>query len=82
MNPPSDDVRSPGWDAAIDTSAGPTEVMKSGQVPGYTSELILYPTSDSGVFVSFNDLDPNGLIALHVAESVYAATQTGSLAGE
>jgi D-alanyl-D-alanine carboxypeptidase len=82
VNPPSDDVRSPGWDAAIDTSAGPTEVMKSGQVPGYTSELILSPTSDSGVFVSFNDLDPNGLIALHVAESVYAATQTGSLAGE
>jgi len=71
---------------AIDTSAGPTEVTKSGQVPGYTSELILYPTSDSGVFVSFNSeyhgsRDPNSVSASLVAESVYEATQTGSPTG-
>ena len=53
-NPPIDDVRGLGWDTAIDTSAGPTEVTKSGLVPGFSSELILYPSSDSGVFVSFN----------------------------
>jgi hypothetical protein len=64
VNPPADALRSLGWDKAIDTSAGPTEVIKDGQVPGYTSELILYPTSDSGVFVSFNTLDP------HSAKSV------------
>ena len=81
VNPPSDAVRSLGWDTAIDTSAGPTEVAKSGQVPGYTSELILYPASDSGVFVPFNTLNPHGVSAVQVAESVYKATQTGSLTG-
>ena len=86
VNPPSNAVRGLGWDTAIDTSAGPTEVAKSGSVPGYISELILYPTSDSGVFVSFNtnhhgSRDPNGVSALQVAESVYEATQTGSLTG-
>ena len=54
VNPPTDALRGLGWDTAIDTSAGPTEVMKSGQVPGFTSELILFPSTDSGVFVSFN----------------------------
>ena len=43
VNPPSNAVRGLGWDTAIDTSAGPTEVTKGGQVPGFTSELILYP---------------------------------------
>jgi D-alanyl-D-alanine carboxypeptidase len=86
VKPPSNAVYGLGWDTAIDTSAGPTEVTKSGQVPGYTSELILYPTSDSGVFVSFNtnyqgSRDPNGVTALQVAESVYEATQTGSPPG-
>ncbi len=86
VNPPSNAVRGLGWDTAIDTSAGPTEVTKDGQVPGYSSELILYPTSGSGVFVSFNtnyhgSRDPNGVTALQVAESVYEATQTGSLTG-
>jgi D-alanyl-D-alanine carboxypeptidase len=85
-NPPSNAVYGLGWDTAIDTSAGPTEVTKSGQVPGYTSELILYPNSDSGVFVSLNtnysgSRDPNGVTALQVAESVYDATQTGSVTG-
>jgi D-alanyl-D-alanine carboxypeptidase len=86
VNPPSNSVRGLGWDTAIDTSAGPTEVTKGGSVPGYISEIILYPTSDSGVFVSINT-NPTGsrhasrVTALQVAESVYAATQTGSLTG-
>jgi hypothetical protein len=58
-------------------------VTTSGQVPGYPSELILYPSSDSGVFVSYNTnyhggRDPNGTTALQVAESVYKATRTKS----
>jgi D-alanyl-D-alanine carboxypeptidase len=86
VNPPSNSVYGLGWDTAIDTSAGPTEVAKSGQVPGYISELILSPTSDSGVFVSINtnyqgSRNPNAVTALEVAESVYKATQTGSLTG-
>ncbi len=72
--PPSDAERGLGWDKAIDTSAGPFEVTKEGSVPGYTSELVLYPTSDSGVFISFNTLNPHGVTALQVAESVYEAT--------
>jgi D-alanyl-D-alanine carboxypeptidase len=78
VHPSSDSVRGPGWDTVIDSSAGPVEVEKGGQVPGYTSELILYPTTDSGVFVSFNTLNPKGVTALQVAQAVYAATQTGS----
>jgi CubicO group peptidase (beta-lactamase class C family) len=81
--PPSGAQRGLGWDTAIDTSAGPAEVAKSGQVPGFSSELILFPSSDSGVFVSFNhdfrdSRHRNGASALQVAESVYEATQTGS----
>jgi CubicO group peptidase (beta-lactamase class C family) len=83
---PSDAVRGLGWDMAIDTSAGPAKVTKGGSVPGFISELVLYPTSDSGVFVSINtnaygSRNPNQLSALQVAESVYAAAQTGSPAG-
>jgi len=86
VNPPSNSVRGLGWDMAIDTSAGPAKVTKGGSVPGFISELILHPTSDSGVFVSINtnpqgSRDPNRVSALQVAESVYAATQTGSLTG-
>ena len=86
VNPPSDAVRGLGWDNAIDTSAGPTEVTKGGSVPGFISELILDPTSDSGVFVSINtnphgSRDPSRVSALQVAEAVYEATQTGSLTG-
>jgi D-alanyl-D-alanine carboxypeptidase len=86
VNPPSDSVRGLGWDIAIDTSAGPAMVAKGGSVPGFISEIILYPNSDSGVFVSVNT-NPSGsrganrLSALQVAESVYAATQTGSSTG-
>ncbi len=80
VNPPSNAVRGLGWDTAIETSAGVSEVTKGGQVPGFTSELILYPSSDSGVFVSFNS-KYQGVSALQVAESVYQATQTGSLTG-
>jgi CubicO group peptidase (beta-lactamase class C family) len=82
--PPSVAVRSPGWDTVIDSGAGLTQVIKSGQVPGYTSVLILYPSSDSGVFVAFNTghggKDPSGGTALRVADSVYQAAQAASLA--
>jgi CubicO group peptidase (beta-lactamase class C family) len=72
-----------GWDKAIDTSAGPSMVAKGGAVPGFISELILYPNSNSGVFVSINtnpyrSRHPNGVTALQVANSVYAVTQTGT----
>jgi D-alanyl-D-alanine carboxypeptidase len=86
VNPPSSSVRGLGWDTAIETSAGPTMVTKGGSVPGFISEIILSPTSDSGVFVSINT-NPQGsraakrVTALQVAESVYAATQTGSVTG-
>ena len=73
-HPPADSAFGLGWDTVIDTSAGPTEVAKSGQIPGFNSELILYPSSDSGVFVSFNSKDygrdSNGASALKVAEAV------------
>ena len=87
VNPPSDAVRGLGWDTVIDTSDGPSEVTKGGQVPGFTSELILYPISDSGVFVSMNtnyqgSRDPNPPNILQVAESVYEATQIGSGSGQ
>ncbi len=82
---PSDASYGLGWDTAIDTSAGPTEVTKGGNVPGYTSQLILYPSSDSGVFVSINTShggqDPSGGTAFQVAEAVYQAVQTGALTG-
>jgi D-alanyl-D-alanine carboxypeptidase len=86
VNPPSSAVRGLGWDTAINTSDGLSEVTKSGQIPGYTSELILFPASDSGVFVCFNTnyhgtRNPNRITALQVAESVYEATQAGSPSG-
>jgi CubicO group peptidase (beta-lactamase class C family) len=86
MKSPSDAVRGLGWDTAIDSSAGPTRVTKDGSVPGYISQLILYPTSNSGIFVSINtnpqgSRRPNQVSALQVAESVYAAAQSGSLTG-
>jgi D-alanyl-D-alanine carboxypeptidase len=70
-----------GWDTVIDTSAGPAQVAKSGQVPGYNSELILFPSSHSGVYVSFNandhsGRDPKSVDPLVVAEAVHEATQT------
>ena len=86
VSPPSDSVRGLGWDMAIDTSAGPTMVTKGGSIPGFISEIILYPNSDSGVFVSINT-NPSGgpgasrVTALQVAEAVHAATQTGSVTG-
>ena len=70
-----------GWDSAIDTDSGTRKVVKAGQVPGFTSELILSPVGDRGVFVSFNSnyygsRDPNGVTALQVAQSVFQATKT------
>jgi D-alanyl-D-alanine carboxypeptidase len=75
-----------GWDTVIDSSAGPAEVAKSGQVPGYNSELILFPSSNSGVYVSFNSndhggRDPKSVDPLVVAEAVHEAAQTGSASG-
>jgi CubicO group peptidase (beta-lactamase class C family) len=84
--PSSPTERGLGWDTVIATSAGPTEVTKSGQVPGFNSELILFPSSHSGVYVSLNandhgNRDPNSVSALEVAEAVHEATQTGSASG-
>src|ERR1700742_3335260 len=84
--PPVNAMRGLGWDTAIDSSAGPVEGMKGGPVPGFTSELILYPSTDSGVFVSFNSehgggSNPTGALALQVAQAVYQDTQTGSASG-
>jgi D-alanyl-D-alanine carboxypeptidase len=83
VTPASDSVYGLGWDTAISTSAGPVEVAKSGQVAGFNTELILYPSTDSGVFISFNSKfdsgrDPNGVSAAQVAEAVYEASHTGS----
>jgi CubicO group peptidase (beta-lactamase class C family) len=85
-NRPSLTVRGLGWDTVIDTSAGPAKVDKGGSVPGFLSELILYPTSDSGVFVSINtnpqgSRNPDQVSPLQIAESVYAATESGTLTG-
>ncbi len=85
-NPPVDDVYGLGWDNAFDTSAGPVEVTKSGTVRGYTSQLILYPSTDSGVFISFNAeyaTGPNssGAIAYQLATSIGQAMQTRSVPG-
>ena len=86
VSPPADSLRGLGWDTAINTSAGTTEVNKGGSIPGFISELILSPTSDSGVFVSINT-NPSGsrnashLTALQVAEAVYDATQPVPLTG-
>jgi CubicO group peptidase (beta-lactamase class C family) len=83
VKPSSDAERGLGWDTVIQRSNGSEKVTKGGQVPGYTSELILDPTSDNGVFVSFNtnnngSPDPNGVTALQIAHSVYEATKTVS----
>jgi D-alanyl-D-alanine carboxypeptidase len=86
VSPPSYVMRGLGWDTAINTSAGTTLVTKGGSIPGFISELILSPTSDSGVFVSINT-NPSGsrnashLTALQVAEAVYDATQPVPLTG-
>jgi CubicO group peptidase (beta-lactamase class C family) len=86
VNPSSSAERGLGWDTVIHRSDGSEEVTKGGQVPGYTSELVLDPTTDSGVFVSFNtnftgSRNPNGVTALQVARSVYEATKTSSSTG-
>jgi D-alanyl-D-alanine carboxypeptidase len=87
VTPLSNGSRGLGWDTVIETSSGTTEVIKGGQVPGYSSVLILYPSTDSGVFVALNtnyngSRSPNGVTAMQVAESVYGATQNGSTPGQ
>jgi CubicO group peptidase (beta-lactamase class C family) len=86
VHPVSDAVYGLGWDSAIDTSNGPRRVEKSGQVPGFTSELILFPSSHSGVFVSFNtnyygSKNPDGVTALTVARAVHQAARAAPPAG-
>jgi hypothetical protein len=81
--PASDALRGLGWDTVVHTTAGHIVVSKSGQIPGYTSELILDLSDDSGVFVSFNTHysgrhDPSAPTALEVAQSVYEATRPPS----
>jgi hypothetical protein len=61
-------------------------VAKGGSVNGFISELILDPATDNGVFVSINSnpqgsRDANRVNAMQVAESVYTATEPGSLPG-
>jgi CubicO group peptidase (beta-lactamase class C family) len=75
-----------GWDLAIDSVVGPVEVAKSGSVPGFTSELILYPSTNSGVFISFNSNrpgpgTPDGVLAMQVAQAVYQAAMADPGAG-
>jgi D-alanyl-D-alanine carboxypeptidase len=79
-NQPSNAIRGLGWDTVIDSAAGPEEVIKGGRVPGFTSDLILYPGSDSGIFVSFNS-SSTAVSAMQVANSVYEATQSGPQTG-
>jgi CubicO group peptidase (beta-lactamase class C family) len=84
--PSTSTERGLGWDMVIETDAGPTRVDKSGQVPGYNSELILFPSSHSGVYVTLNandrrGRDPDSVSASQVAEAVYAATQAGTASG-
>jgi CubicO group peptidase (beta-lactamase class C family) len=72
-----------GWDTVIQRSNGTEKITKGGEVPGFTSEIVLDPTTGSGVFVSFNanfagSRNPNGVTALQVARSVYDATKEDS----
>jgi D-alanyl-D-alanine carboxypeptidase len=82
---PDSASRGLGWDNVINSSTGTVEVTKNGRVPGYSSDLILYPETDSGVFISFNTshegAGSNGLTAVQVAASVYAAAQLGFATG-
>ena len=85
-NPAADAIRGLGWDTAVDTDDGPVEVAKNGSIPGFTSQIILDPATDSGVFISFNANyqgrgQSSAATALQVATSVYQATQGGSLPG-
>jgi CubicO group peptidase (beta-lactamase class C family) len=80
---PSSAARGLGWDTVTQKGNGHIEVAKSGLVPGFSSELILYTAAHSGVFVSFNTSDlggkhSSGVSALEVAEAVHEAMKTGS----
>ncbi len=72
--------RGMGWDNVFAAGNGVAEVTKSGDIPGFTSQLILYPSADSGVFVSINTEasggpDPSRAVAYRLAESIYDAAQ-------
>jgi CubicO group peptidase (beta-lactamase class C family) len=76
-------TRGLGWDNVIDAGAGPSEVAKSGLVPGFSSELLLFPSTDSGIFVSLNTSNrggrnPGSVTAYDVAESIEQAIETPS----
>jgi CubicO group peptidase (beta-lactamase class C family) len=60
------DLRGLAWDSSTWSAAGPVEVAKNGEAPGYSTELVLYPTVNkvagtdtpyskgNGVYVCFN----------------------------
>ncbi len=77
-NPPYDAVYGLGWDTAIDTSAGPVQVTKSGSVRGFTTQLILDPATDSGVFITLNanyrGANPSNALAYNLAASILQAS--------
>ena len=86
VTPISNSSRGLGWDMVVDTSTGATQVTKNGLVPGYSSDLILYPSTDSGVFISYNTSHEGGggansLTAIQVAASVYEAAESASVTG-
>jgi CubicO group peptidase (beta-lactamase class C family) len=76
----SNSPRGMGWDNVIAAGDGVAEVTKAGDIPGFTSQLILSPSSDSGVFVSINTEasggpDPSRAVAYRMAESIDDAVQ-------
>ena len=81
VKPPAESSRGLGWDFVIDAGSGAAVAIKNGLVPGFTSDLVLYPTTDSGVFVSFNTSDVGGATAGFTATEVAAAAFQAALAG-
>lgn len=59
-------LRGLGWDSVTWSPAGPVEAAKNGEAPGYSTELVLYPTANkvagtdtpyskgNGVYVGYN----------------------------
>jgi hypothetical protein len=90
-------LRGMGWDIDNWTNDGPVEVRKDGGMPGYSTELILYPIAHGnsgtqpyahgdGVFVSINTSTdssptPADVRAVDVANAVYEAALTAAITG-
>jgi CubicO group peptidase (beta-lactamase class C family) len=81
-HPAFDDARGLGWDSVVTAGGSPVEVAKAGDVPGFTSQMLLDPSTDTGVFVSFNTShggpDPSGTFALQLAEAIKKVAEGGS----